>query len=129
MRQGVIQRDGAAHIGQVWMADTMWLRARGLLARAPLSLEQPQGLWIAPCASVHTFGMRYALDLAFVDRAGVVVGLRENLRPWRMAGCRRAMATVEFAAGAFQSIRPRLGECWTWQMSSAWPAGKEERCS
>lgn len=72
-------------------------RLRGLLGRAPLGADE--ALDIAPCNSVHTIGMRYAIDVVFVDRSGLIVGVVEGLGPWRAAACWRATRTVELAAG------------------------------
>lgn len=75
-----------------------WERMRGLLGRNGL----PEGeVYLFPhCNAVHTFGMRFAIDIAFLDRNGNVLSLRENVRPWRMVfGGRKAVSTVEAQAG------------------------------
>ncbi len=73
-------------------------RLLGLLARRPL---QPfEALFIVPCNSVHTVFMTYAIDVAFVDRDGVVLKLVCGLKPYRGAACWGAHGVVEFAAGA-----------------------------
>jgi uncharacterized membrane protein (UPF0127 family) len=115
VRPGRIERDGAPPIPQVWAADRWWSRLRGLLARPPLAEDGSQALLITPCASVHTIGMRYPLDLVYLDRAGEVVGWREHVAPWRFSACRRAAATVEFHGGAVARLQPRLGEVWRWR--------------
>ena len=73
---------------------------RGLLGRPPL--QAGQGLLIAPCPSVHTFGMRYALDLVYLDPEGQVLKLVRELKPWRMSSCPHAHATLELPAGAIE---------------------------
>ncbi|MFP5406817.1 MAG: DUF192 domain-containing protein, partial [Gammaproteobacteria bacterium] len=70
---------------------------RGLLGR-PLPAEG-QGLWLEPCRSVHSFGMRGAIDLLFVDDEQRVVDVRAFFAPWRTAKCPRARSTVELRAG------------------------------
>ena len=40
---------------------------------------------LAPCTAVHTVGMRFAIDVVFVDRQGFAVKIVRNLRPWRIA--------------------------------------------
>ena len=73
-------------------------RMRGLLGRDGL----PEGdVYLFPrCASVHTFGMRFAIDIAFLDRDGRVTQLLENVPPWRIVlGGRGATATVEAGTG------------------------------
>jgi hypothetical protein len=50
--------------------------------------------------SVHMFFMRFPIDVVFLDRERRVVGVRHGLRPWRVAGARRAVAALELPAGA-----------------------------
>jgi uncharacterized membrane protein (UPF0127 family) len=57
------------------------------------------GLLIPRCASVHTFGMRFELDLYFLDDAGRVIEARRGVPPRRVAWCRGASAVLEIPAG------------------------------
>jgi len=88
---------------QVRRAATAWLRLRGLLGRSRLA--PGQALWLDPCRAVHTLGMRYAIDVAFIDRQGRVVRIVHGLRPWRWAGGWRARSAVELAAGEAADAR------------------------
>jgi uncharacterized protein len=72
-------------------------RREGLLKQA--AWPEGSALIIAPCQAVHTVGMRFAIDVLFVDRAGLVVKARERVAPWRMAGALRAFAGIELPAG------------------------------
>jgi len=58
------------------------------------------GLLIPRCSSVHTFGMRFPLDLFFLDERGREVSVRQNVRPNRFASERRAAAVLELPAEA-----------------------------
>lgn len=79
-------------------ARSLWHRTRGLLGTEPLAAGE--GLVLEPCNSVHMVGMRYALDVVFADREGQVVGLSENLRPWRATRMYRgARFAVELPVG------------------------------
>src|SRR5262249_59594796 len=64
-------------------AHTHWTRLRGLLGTK--RLDPGEGLWIKPSNQVHMFGMRYALDLVFLDAAGQVIRLIRNLAPNRVS--------------------------------------------
>lgn len=64
------------------------------------SLPDGHAMVIAPTNAVHTFFMRFSIDLAFVDRTGRVVKTCQSVRPWRLAGALRAYAVVELAAGS-----------------------------
>ena len=74
------------------VADTHWTRLRGLLGTA--DLPAGDGLWIRPCRQVHMFGMRYAIDVVFLDDARRVVGLTESLAPWRVSPMVKAATSV-----------------------------------
>ena len=72
-------------------------RLAGLLTRPPL--RENEALYLVPCAGVHTFFMRYSIDVAFVNHEGQVIAIVNHLKPFRMASCWRAHGAVEFAAG------------------------------
>ena len=80
-------------------------RARGLLGRS--GLAPGEGLLLRPAFSVHTFFMRFAIDIVFLDRSGEVVAVAEAVRPWRAATRFRARAVLELAAG--EAARLKLG--------------------
>ena len=84
-------------------------RAR-LLGLARLDrVEAGAGLLIPRCASVHTFGMRFALDLYFLDANGEPIGIRREIGAGRVVFCRGARAVLEIPAeegGEFSSQHP-----------------------
>lgn len=83
-------------------------RLVGLLGRS--GLADDEGLWIEPCDSVHTFFMRFPIDVAFVDRDGVVVRRIDRMRPWRATRLHvAARACVELAAGVLERHDVREG--------------------
>jgi uncharacterized protein len=73
-------------------------RMRGLLGRS--GLESGSGMLIDSAPSVHMFFMRFAIDVVFLDRDWKVVAVRHQLKPWRVAGAKRAVAALELPAGA-----------------------------
>jgi uncharacterized protein len=83
-------------------------RRKGLLGRT--SLPKGEGLWIIPCEAVHTFWMRFSIDLIFIDRQGQVLKLRENVRPWRLCGCLRAHSVIELPGGTIHETRTQRGD-------------------
>lgn len=72
-------------------------RKKGLLGRE--GLPEDVGLVIAPTNAVHTFFMRFSIDIVFVSRAGAVLKVCEAVPAWRMAVAWRGYAVVELAAG------------------------------
>jgi uncharacterized membrane protein (UPF0127 family) len=83
-------------------------RRRGLLGRD--GLAEGAALIIAPCQAVHTFRMRFPIDIVFADRQGLVVGVRSHVGARRIAGAWRAFATIELPAGASHHADVRLGD-------------------
>lgn len=85
-------------LARVELATSPWVRARGLLGRDRLA--PGQALWLAPCRSIHTVRMRFAIDVVFLDRRFRVVKVAAGLRPYRLTwGGWRAHGALEFAAG------------------------------
>lgn len=99
--------DGERTPWRIREASTWWRRAVGLLATP--GLDDPCGLWITPCNSVHTFGMRYAIDVIFVGPDGAISKIVERLVPWRAAGCRKARSTLELRAGLSRQLGLQMG--------------------
>jgi uncharacterized protein len=83
------------------VARSFFARLGGLLALP--RLREGQALVLAPCNSVHTLFMRYAIDVVFIDKRGRVMKLVEHLQPWRAAACWRAHAAIELGAGQAQA--------------------------
>jgi hypothetical protein len=81
----------------VQRATGFWSRLAGLLARA--ELRKGEALLLLPCRGVHTLFMPYSIDVVFIDRAGRVLDVTEDLAPWRARFCRRAHAVLELRAG------------------------------
>ncbi len=83
-------------------------RRTGLLGRS--RMEEGEGLWIVPCEAVHTFGMKFAIDVVFLSRAQRVLKIRENLPPWRIAVCLRAYSVLELPAGTVRRTGTEVGD-------------------
>ena len=83
-------------------------RRKGLLGRD--SLPPGTALIIAPSNAVHTFFMRFPIDVAFVHRNGRVIKVRSAVKPWRIAAAFRAFAVIELAAGALAQSDTRPGD-------------------
>jgi uncharacterized protein len=87
---------------QIVVARSRWARLVGLAGRAH---APDHALLIPRCRSVHTFGMRFALDLVWLDAAGRVLAVDEAVPPGRIRSRRDAAAVVEVAAGNSGRIR------------------------
>jgi len=87
------------------IADRPHSRLRGLLGRS--ELPAGEGLLLRPSPSIHTWFMRFPIDVLFLDRDLRVLAVRPQVRPWRMAGQKGARAVLELAAG--EALRRNIG--------------------
>jgi uncharacterized membrane protein (UPF0127 family) len=81
---------------------------RGLLGRS--GLPEGEGILLRPAGSIHTFFMRFAIDVVFLDRDLVVVGIEPSLGPWRTASRRSAKSVVELASGECERCGLEVGD-------------------
>jgi hypothetical protein len=94
------------------LADTVTSRMKGLLGRD--SLPEGEGMVIDPCNQIHTFFMRFPIDVAFVDAEGRIVRQLEAMKPWRMSGIYfRARRVIELPAGVLAATGTREGDVLT----------------
>jgi uncharacterized protein len=83
-------------------------RRRGLLGLD--AMPDGQALIIAPCNAIHTWFMRFAIDVVFVTKRGEVIKRYDAVSPWRMAVAWRAFAVIELAAGALRTSETGKGD-------------------
>ena len=101
-------RSGAWLVTSLEFALDSKARTRGLLGRAGLAVGE--GLVIAPSQGVHTFGMRFAIDIVFVRRDGRVVRCRSSVPPRRLALWLPAFAVLELPAGQAARVGLEVGD-------------------
>ena len=106
----VVNRTRGILLGdKVRTARTFLSRLVGLLGTA--AIADGGGLWIVPCRSVHTLGMRYPIDVAFLDARGVVIGILEGLPPNRVSRIvRGARGALELRAGTLAATGTAPGD-------------------
>jgi hypothetical protein len=115
MKVGSLYREGTCLVPRAKAALSWWSRLRGLLFRRPLAADASEALLISPCSSIHTFGMSYPLDIVFLDRRGVVLGIRECIRPWRACMQKGARSVLEFHEGAIGRLSIAPGDVIEWK--------------
>jgi len=112
--------------GSIGLANGWLTRLRGMLARpAP---RPGEGLLLTPCRSVHMYGMRFPLDVAFLDAEGAVLASYPSLRPGtRTRWHRQAAHALELPAGTLEHTGTRIGDVLVWSPNSgaSAPAGSE----
>lgn len=111
----MITRDDKVLIAEVRHAEHWWSRLRGLLLRPPLRGDASEALLITPCASIHTCGMGYPIDVVFIDRQGTVLSVHEAVGPWRFRAQRRARSALELAAGGVRALAIKRGDRLRWR--------------
>ena len=96
---------------QLSIAATHWSRLRGLMCTEPDGFHAGQGLWIVPSRGVHTFAMRFPIDVLYLDEEKTVVHLEQDLKPWRVAPVRmQAASVIELPRNMLHSTGTSLGD-------------------
>ena len=90
------------------VADTSAKRRTGLLKHERLNAGE--GLWIVPCESVHTFFMKFPIDLVYLDRKHKVKKVRHAVGPWKLSACLTAHSVLELPAGAVEKSGTLVGD-------------------
>jgi uncharacterized membrane protein (UPF0127 family) len=99
---------GSVVAAQTHVADTSSTRRRGLLGSG--GLAEGEGLWIVPCSSVHTIGMRFPIDVVYLSRERRVLKIRANMAARGISACFRAHSVLELRAGAAELSGLRCGD-------------------
>ncbi len=100
--------DGSVICERCVVADRMLPRMKGLLGKR--ELVAGEGLLIQPAPSIHTFFMRFPIDVVFLAKNGEVMKVAANVGAWRMRSCRRAVAVLELPAGEAARRRITVGD-------------------
>jgi uncharacterized membrane protein (UPF0127 family) len=98
----------------VFFAGTWWGRAKGWLGRpAPVEGE---GLLLQPCKGIHMIGMKYPIDVAFLDPDGVVVATYAELEPWQRTRMHStAQTALELPSGTLARTGTVVGDRLSWE--------------
>jgi len=96
---------------RVAVANTHWSRLWGLIGRRPASFAGGHALWIIPCRGVHTLGMRFPIDVVYLDQHNTVVHIEQRLSPWRFAPVRlKAASVLELPENTLCSTGTTIGD-------------------
>jgi uncharacterized membrane protein (UPF0127 family) len=104
----VNERTGSVVASDLELASDSRARNRGLLGRS--GIADGSVMIIAPCNAIHTFFMRFTIDLVFVDRQGRVLKLCRTVRPWRVRVALSAFAALELAGGSIDRLKVASGD-------------------
>lgn len=90
-------------------ARSFFSRLKGLLFTK--KLPYGHGIHILPCRSIHTFFMKYAIDILYLDAEQRVVGLQESLQPGRAGKMfQRTVSVIELPKGTIQETETKMGQ-------------------
>ena len=102
-------RNGKLLADSVTVADNLFTRMKGLLGKK--EMMQDEALWIKPCTSVHTFGMKFPIDVIFLNRKNVATALVRNMQRNRLTRLYlSAVSTLELPAGTIEKTETRVGD-------------------
>lgn len=107
--KAIIKTSGAVLVDDVETAESLVARLKGLLGRS--SLPTGHALWLRPCNGIHTFGMRFPIDVVVLDRELRVVAFVSDLLPNRLTKVyRHAASVLELPAGTLAGKPLAIGE-------------------
>ncbi|TJX14170.1 DUF192 domain-containing protein [Tissierella creatinini] len=96
-------------LDNVKIADSFFTRLKGLLGEA--GLRPGEGILIKPCNSIHTFGMKFPIDVAFVDKSNMVVHIMEDIPKGKLSPIvKGAKYVIEARAGEYKAKGLEVGD-------------------
>lgn len=109
MKRTLRSIEASMQIATVTIARGPVHRAVGLLFTDTLPAHE--GMWFDQCAAIHTLGMRYPIDVIFLDRDNRVIQTIEHVPPHKLAvTCLKATVTIELGAGTLDRVRVERGD-------------------
>ena len=107
--KAIIRNSNRVLVGNLMVADSIFTRMKGLLGRD--SLSKGSGLWLKPCKGVHTFCMKFAIDVVFLNRKNQVVTVMHNLQPNRLTKIfPEAVTVIELPAFSAKEVNLLTGD-------------------
>ena len=102
-------RNGKELSNNVAVADSLLKRMKGLLGKK--EMLKGEALWIKPCMSVHTFFMKFPIDVVFLNKRNQVMAAIRNLQPNHITRLySKAASVLELPAGILEATNTRVGD-------------------
>lgn len=92
----------------IQLADRFFSRLKGLLGRT--ELPRGEGLWIKPCNSIHCFGMKFPIDVLFLDGIHQIMAVGEHIQPGKYVSHKGAKSVLELPAGTVSEFGLSQGQ-------------------
>jgi uncharacterized membrane protein (UPF0127 family) len=94
---------------KVHKADNFLTRLVGLLKRTRIGPEE--ALWLIPSKGIHTIGMKFPIDVVFLNKKNLVIGLISEMGPYRISAVRlRSHSVLELPKGTLKKSRTEIGD-------------------
>ncbi len=114
MKQTTLMRGTNELIARCFLAVSFFSRFLGLMGRN--SLAENEAILFPKCNSIHTFFMRFPIDVVFLSKDGEVVSTISSFPPWRMLLPQpRVKHTLEMAPGSIARLNIRTGQLLQWE--------------
>ena len=102
-------RNGKELSTNVAVADSLLKRMKGLLGKR--TMQEGESLWIKPCMSIHTFFMKFSIDVVYLNKRNQVIAAIRNLKPNRLSLLYiKAVSVLELPAGVLEATDTRVGD-------------------
>lgn len=112
----VVNKNNDTIIGdKIELADTFFARLKGLLGRT--GLEEGEGIILTPCSAIHCLGMKFPIDVVFMDKDKKVIWIRENMEPGSIEIKKSCVYVLEVGAGVIARKRVQIGHQLEFQKS------------
>lgn len=86
------------------VAESLTQRLIGLMGKA--NLDSKQAMWITPCNSIHTFFMRFPIDVVYLDQNNEIKKIDRGVKPWRVClPVFSAQSVLELCAGSAGDLK------------------------
>ena len=97
---------------KIGVADSFFDRLKGLLGKA--KLQEGEGLILSPCNAIHCIGMRFAIDVIFMNKHKQIIWIRENMKPGTREVKMNAVFVLEVASGVVKEKGIGIGYVLSW---------------
>lgn len=93
---------------RVLRAETFLERAGGLLFRQKLA--DAEALLLKPCNSIHTVGMRYSIDVVYLNANGFILKIIKDMKPFKFSYCKNAKVVLEFLSNSVDKLNFNIND-------------------
>jgi len=113
MQMAALTKKDLVLIPRLAVATAFWVRFMGLMGKKAIGTDE--GIFFPHCNSVHTFFMRFPIDVIYLSQSGEVLRVYESVSPWRLLlPAKRVKHVLEIQANRAKALGIQLGDCLAW---------------